>query len=374
MAKSAMEALNRRFEEESGDTNVDIEVIVNADGEAAEDIIEAADAGEAAAETEAIAEENTEATQEANDMAELAATLRQYGLTPGMAAILKVTVPLSAYGISLPAMESLDSSGRNQAVADRIANRLETAVESFWDSTKDFFRKMVNQIVRAIQWIWHRIGNIKTRVERAHSSLQNRSWDTELAKDHKYKHLNDNDDVVTALNALTKGCAEVLKDLREHVKGKTSGPNANWGKKLQDELTADNLKKGIGYKYKDKSPDEVESDTSVKLDLKEDDATEDAFRSYQNGAAWTAVGKTLTSIRVLENVEKAANDVLANFKSFGKDSKADAGREVIDKARSRIATVSKVIGQVTKMYNKTLMTYVTGCSQLRVCTRPSHEE
>ncbi len=374
MAKSAMEALNRRFEEESGDTNVDIEVIVNADGEAAEDIIEATDAGETASEDVAISQENEEATQEAEEMTELAAVLRKHGLTQGMAALLKVTTPIEAYGIALPAMESLDSSGRNQAVADRIAGRLEAAVEGFWESTKLFFKKVWRRIVQAAQWVWNRLGGIKTRVKRAHASIKDRSWDPDLEKDRKFPELKEQKEFHDALKNIETGLQAGLADIKSNIEKNTVIGVGNNSSVEKDALTGtfkeEDLKKGIGYKYTE-SKSGIEADSTVKPETDEKSATSEHLSKCQKEYYDEAINR----IEACENMAKQLKDSktdldIKDSRNKDKEENADKNiKEMIKQMRAKISIMSSVYSKYNAVINKLAMIYVKQCSAIRLCTK-----
>lgn len=375
MAKSAMEALNRRFEEESGDTNVDIEVIVNADGEAAEDIIEATDAGEQAAEDVAISQENEEATQEASDMAELATTLRRYGLTPGMAAVLKVTVPLATYGISLPAMESLDSSGRNQAVADRIANRLEVAVEGFWDSTKKFFKRILLRIVQALQWIANHVGSIRGRVNRAHNSIKDRVWDPDMEKDRKFPELKEQDEFNAALGKIYAFLENGLNDIKDRINDPMknvlkAGQGSSVEKDVLGTISEDDLKKGIGYKLTE-SKSGIEADSAVKPET--DSKT--AESKHLEGCKKQYYNDVISDLDKTENLAKKRDliqDTINTLDSRNKEKEEDAEKglkEALSNLRAKLSVLSSVLSKYNSVISKLAMVYVKQCSAIRLCTK-----
>lgn len=374
MAKSAMEALNRRFEEESGDTNVDIEVIVNADGEAAEDIIEATDAGEQAAEDVAISQENEEATQEASDMAELATVLRKHGLTPGMAAVLKITVPLAAYGITLPAMESLDSSGRNQAVADRIANRLDAAVESFWSKTKEYIIRLLNRIMQAFQWIWHRAGSIEKRVKRAHASIENRKWNDDLAKGRKFKEIKESK-CTDALGRLAKSIDTTsdqigtwLDLIIEDATASQRQRIEDFTKKVYTWFSEQDLKDGLGYKLNESGTGLVK-DSTVQPEVNEVDADSKHLEYCKT----TGFDNAMEICRYMEDCKENGVAYKRDINKYSKRNKEnetpDKGiSDAIKNARDVLSVFSSIVSKWSAVASKFCMVYVKQCSMIRLCT------
>lgn len=201
--RSAFENLRSKLEEgeDSGDINIDIEVVVDSDADAAEDIADATDIVENEAEADAVVEADEAAEQEAEDMAEMAAVLRKHGLNAGMAALLKVLVPLDAYGISMPAYESLDASGRNQSQADRLAAAFEASDKTFWENTKNFFAKIWQWIADSLTKLWDMLGRMNTKIIRTGKSLSDRTFNADRAKDKKMKVCKGEGDTVSKCNS-----------------------------------------------------------------------------------------------------------------------------------------------------------------------------
>ena len=143
------EALSRKLEEVTGEnddgadvTNIDITVIANSDGEAAEEAVESHEEGEAEAQAQSLDEAADESGEAQDTVETMQAIIRQYGLNPGMVAMMSALVPWHQLGIRLPSTESLDAYGSNESEARELLIALEATNDSFWEKTKNAIRKV----------------------------------------------------------------------------------------------------------------------------------------------------------------------------------------------------------------------------------------
>jgi len=353
-------------------------VIVAADAEAAEDIIEAQEAGEAAGEDEAIAEANEEATQEATDNAELAAVLRKNGCPAATAAVLKVLLPLDAYGISMPAFEALDATGRNQQLADHIASRLEYAAEGFWESTKKFFRNILLRIQQALNFVWQRLGGYKTRIKRAHDSLQGRRANPDSSNKKQYKEVKNGFDKAVA--AWTK-VANVLDDQLEVFSSAPTVVDASMFAGICDKLKIesykeDELKAGVGKKFN--SEKTRLEDESGFLETENKDVVDGAVEKYSASSDTSYYGmidKALDKMKVMANRKDIADKWNKALKSEAKGINDEAQRnnklKELDEARRSLTICLTVTSATIGAVKKLAMLYVKACSGIRVGTIPT---
>ena len=397
--RSAFENLRSKLEDqETGDVDVDITVVVEADGDAAEDIIDATEVAETEADADAVVEADEAAEQEAEDMAEMAAVLRKHGLNAGMAALLKVLVPMDAYGISMPAYESLDASGRNQDKADRLAAAFEKADKSFWEGTKNFFAKIWQWIKDTLTKLWDVMGRMETRIIRTGEALSKRTFNADRAKDKKAKVLKDaKTDFGAAkfaaaqksVDKVTEGM-ESIKTLTEKVKEDPNDANskdiendiANIKKNIKTTASGETLT-GLGMKWKNptgndgKDADDItmEEENSSFLDTEDVEITQDMLTAYQakSGPMYTAALNLIKSARKLAAKK---DSIKTNFKeskkldeinAIGEDKNSDAvknAKKLLSLKKAALSALQKLISRCSKVSMKFCGIYVSGGSKI----------
>lgn len=361
--KSALESLNQRLEGdgEGGDTVIDITVIADSDGEAAEAIEDAIETGEATGEAEAIQEADDAAEQEAQDMTELAAVIRQYGLNAGMAAVINVLVPCSSMGIALPAVESLDASGRNMERAERLAAAFEASGEGFWATTKNVFKKIWQWIKDICRKITTMIGGLESRMVRMAQALDKRTFDEDRNKDSKmkqWKQIKENKSYLGDLKASTKIFFDKLNAIKMENVGLFKEEKDEVAQ-FHSELPDDKLKV-FGVKWKDASKTDSSTleDISSFFDTEDVEVTGATLTAYNStGAIYKAsIELVRDAKRELPAAEKVAEANLKGWESSnvgrpGDDKNSDEQikrKKALQNAKDFLKVTQKVLSKCTK--------------------------
>lgn len=382
--KSAYESLRAKLEEsqDSGVTDVDITVVIEADGDGADDALAAAEIGEADAEASAIAESSDAAQQEAEDMAEMAIILRKYGLNAGMAAMLNVLMPLEAYNITLPACESLDANGRNQQYADRLADSLQVANEGFWDSVTNFLKKIWLWISDQLSKLGSLFGNLKKKIERAGAALKERTFNPERNKNAKKKVMKDAK--ITAADY--KGLEDVLRGgpLATSVAARQGADESEVTNYLKKHFNETWLKECFGLKLKDPSKTDSFSLEDADGDFCKTDESEvvqadvSAYatdgKEYNKALEFVGILNNISSLN--KNYKKAANDIEQQLLNDNILAKADSDTvQKIKKGKSLAMTLASSLQKITTRGLKSLTTrckvYISGARTVLSCTTQS---
>lgn len=398
MRKSAFETWQTKFEEmtgdeETGDTNIDITVIANSDGEAAEDAITADEMADDVAAADAAEEAQGAAEEEAEELKELAAVIRQHGLNPGMVAMLDVLLPAQSLGIYLPAKESLDAHGTNRGYAENVAAALEASSDSFWEKTKTTVGKIWQWIRDFITKAISRIGSAKSKVARMGETLLGRQFNpnrNEKAKLPIYKKFfNPADQASTS--AVTSAVGSVVKALGDAA-GKFTGDLNNFdtfanmsenemyglfgGKK--DMETAGNITiKETRDNNNNISTLTYEEDDSKFFDKDDVEVSQNLFSEYQKtGKIYKIVYEFCDGIADMKKIEK-------NLRSYEKSAQAkmgDTNRDSADRLKMNVGAKNyntfanifkRAVTNTIKIMNLTISSYLAGGRVLIGCSLPS---
>lgn len=416
--KSALENLHRRLEDTDSDrdVNVDITVVIESDGDAAEDIIEATESEEVAADVEDAIEAHEDLQEETTEMVETAEVLRQYGLNAGMAAMLNVLLPMEAYGIVMPATESLDMSGKNQAVANRLAAALEDSSKSFWESTKNFFKKIWVWITDQLVKLGTMMGRMSGKIERMGKALEKRTWNADRAKDKKVKTLKTKDtDVNTALGTLEKSLDNAIKEegkRTEKIEAKVQatlktgnvskqGPvnptkemTLSFSKEIEVELKqikeeykktfTNDVIKNIGLEWKETGKDNDDNlstkEVSGFFDTDDREAKTEDLNDYKKGGSTynnvLGICKDGMAISLLNKFAKTRvkeAEKLSDIENIGEDKNSEgakAAKKIISLRRSCLGVISKFVGRSVKVCNKYCGLYLSNGRVLIGCSIP----
>lgn len=393
MRKSAFENWKTKFEEmtgdeETGDTNIDITVIANSDGEAAEDAITAEKMADDAAAADAAEEAQEAAETEAEDLKELAAVIRRHGLNPGMVEMMNVLLPVHSLGIYLPATESLDAHGTNRSQAESVAAALEASSDSFWEKTKNTAKKIWQWIKDFVTKAISRLGSAESKVKRMGETLLKRQFSpnrNDKAKLPAYPEFfspKDSTKIGKYSAAFKEMCAGAVKFANDMGSDQSWSQFANMkpediiakyaGDKKNLEL-AGNLKITAGN-GKNKSWSAEEKNSKF-FDKDTVDVNESYFKSYQSGG--DVYKDVLVAIELKEelgNLTKAAAifEKQADKLAADKERHDAASRKLMHDGMNSVNTYSNIYRRVctnmTKVINYTVSSYLAGGRVLIGCS------
>lgn len=333
------EALSRKLEEVTGEnddgadvTNIDITVIANSDGEAAEEAVESHEEGEAEAQAQSLDEAADESGEAQDTVETMQAIIRQYGLNPGMVAMMSALVPWHQLGIRLPSTESLDAYGSNESEARELLIALEATNDSFWEKTKNAIRKVWQWVKDLCVKFASRVGTLRSRIERMNEVLKKRVFDSNRNDKKKikfYKFMMPGADgkFNSGTNDTIKACRDIFDglkvisgeclDTKDFVSG--GAVNDNNGKKdvtsgiismFKSQMSDDTVKKATGYTVENRDDAAEKS-----LSMKEDDT------KFYDTDTVDATSKLFDTIR--GEYYKVAIDTCEVIKSVG-----DAGKRI----------------------------------------------
>lgn len=396
---SAFENWQTKFEEmtgdeETGDTNIDITVIANSDGEAAEDAITADEMADDVAAADAAEEAQDAAEEEAEELKELAAVIRQHGLNPGMVAMLDVLLPTQSLGIYLPAKESLDAHGTNRGYAENVAAALEASSDSFWEKTKTTVGKIWQWIRDFITKAISRIGTAKSKVARMGETLLGRQFNpnrNEKAKLPIYKKFFNPADisatsstlnaVKAVVGALGDAAGKFTKDAQisfdVFASMRESDMYAIFGGKNNIEAAGNIKIKDTRDKNNNVATLTYEEDDSKFFDKDDTEASQDIFDLYKkNGKIYELVDSYTDGLKNMKQIE-------TNLKGYEKTAQAKMGdvnksadaRDVMNEGAKNYHTFANVfkraVTNTIKILNLTISAYLAGGRVLISCSLPS---
>lgn len=394
---SALENWRTKLEEmtgddETGDTNIDITVIANSDGEAAEDAITADEMSDDAAAADAAEEAQEAAETEAEDLKELAAVIRRHGLNPGMVAVMDALLPTQSLGIYLPAKESLDAHGTNRSYAESVAAALEASSDSFWEKTKNTAKKIWLWIRDFIFKLTSRIGSMVGRIERMGKALGQREW---------RKRRNEKAKIVTypafwTPSNMTPSQAQLAEATGKLIEGMTAlsgdltlkADYSNFANMSVDEFLSKycggkdalamvaNVKITTGAKLSDL---EWEEDNSKFFDKDDEEATEDIFDKFKETGeickellkmCRTSQPRFKQLMEGIDKWKKLADAPLTDGTNLSDDKREAmrAGKSIVDKVSQ---LTRKAVTNMSKMFSLSCSAYLAGGRVLISCSVPT---
>ena len=411
MKNFGFESLSRKLEEVTGEnddgadvTNIDITVIANSDGEAAEEAVESHEEGEAEAQAQSL----DEAADESNDAQEtvetMQAIIRQYGLNPGMVAMMSALVPWHQLGIRLPSTESLDAYGSNESEARELLIALEATNDSFWEKTKNAIRKVWQWIKDMCIKFASRVGTLRSRIERMNEVLKKRMFDSNRNDKKKikfYKFMmpgadgkfnSDTNNTITACGTIfnnLKAISAKCLDTKDFVDG--GSVTENNGKKnvsshianiFKNAMTDDIIKKAIGHKVENRDDAAEKS-----LSLKEDDTkfydtdTVDATSTLFDSIRGEYYKVAIDTCEVIKSVGDAGKRIksdssrmekaVANRAKNSDDAQAKIDVEVA-RVNLKVSTIcSRIATKVVKTLKCAANGYLIAARGILSCTKAS---
>ena len=348
-----LESFQARMEEDAvvEETSVDVEVKVAEEVEAATQIVEEATSVIADAEASDDAAEDVEAVEH------FIASIKKHGLTQqGLELMNRNGILEAISGVALPAVESLDSTGRNHEAAQAALEASEGIIKKSWEGIKKFFK----MIWEKIKGLWAKFLSYVTRweasIKRAKESLP--------AEVDKKKYDDKKASLLTAAKYAELGEAVVA--------------------------TSDSLSKYSGVKTPSK--DAVKSDfpdsTIGKLGLKWDgdsltssDNKPEAKEEKLGTIGWSLDYAKVKGFEVAVNAVKAMRGMSGFAAAFGKS--CEAGMKAADSAakstgkpedeetvkviRANVSAASKVASKVASVGTIVPRTYISACAALKAC-------
>ena len=174
MHKSSLNRLNNLLNsDDNNDVDIDINVIIESD-DSVDLINDAIEQVEDNAELNKMEEQNELQEEEAETLKAVSSILKKHGLNPGMAAILNTLLPMKAYGIILPATESLSSTTTNRTLAEQLIVAFENGYKglTIWEGIKKTFFRMLSMLNNTFERLISFLGSMDSRIVRMGNKLE----------------------------------------------------------------------------------------------------------------------------------------------------------------------------------------------------------
>lgn len=352
-----LESFQARMEEESTveETSVDVEVKVAEEVEAATQIVEEATSVIADAEASDAAAEDVEAVEH------FIASIKKHGLTQqGLELMNRNGILEAVSGIALPAVESLDATGRNHEAAQAALEASEGIIKKSWEAIKKFFKGLWEKIKALWAKFMSYITSWESAIKKAKDSLPT-SIDPKKAKDKdatilKYAQFQV---VCDGMQEVVGGLAEGLGDhtkkdlVKDHFKKKENGMIAVGLKFDGDDIVA-----------ADKAPEA----TSMKF------AASGWDLDKLKGGGFKGAQDTVAALRGIKDFPagfgKLCDGGIKIADSLAKSSGKEHDQKMkdeLDNTRANASMASKVAAKVASRASIIPRAYISACAAARAC-------
>lgn len=352
-----LESFQARMEEESTveETSVDIEVKVAEEVEAATQIVEEATSVIADAEASDAAAEDVEAVEHFIE------SIKKHGLTQqGLELMNRNGILEAVSGVALPAVESLDATGRNHEAAQVALEASEGIVKRSWEAIKKFFKNLWEKIKGLWAKFMSYITSWESSIRKAKDALP-AAIDTKKAKDK---------DVTTLKYATFQVMCDGIMAVTEGIASPTGAPDKkdvvkDFFKKKENGMIAIGLKfDGDDLTQSDKAPEA----TSMKLGASGWD-----LDKLKNGG-FKGAADTVAALRGLKDFPAAFGKACDAGIKMADSLAASAGKEhdekmkdQLDAIRGNVALASKVAAKVASRAGIVPRAYISACAAAKAC-------
>lgn len=350
------EQFQHRMEEDmpsSEETTVDVEVKVAEEVEAATAIVE---------EATTVVEDAVSSDEAADDVEAVeafGASVRKYGLTKQGLELMNYKGMLElCSGVALPAVESLDDTGRNHVAAQAALEAEESFIKRSWEAIKKFFKGLWEKIKTLFDKVVSYITPFEKSIVRARDSVKGVKIDPKKEDDKKFSLLKV-EDFTKLIDASERGMAL--------IKNSSSFVNADPKEDAVTEaMTAEKNMAELGLEVKDNKI------VIVDKPLKPESLT-------LKGSGWSPqevegnfekVKGLVGSLRTAKDAGAAVGKICAaGIKET--DSLAKSGG---DKEKEKVKALRKIASDVTKLAGKVVSrgmivprVYISAAAACRAC-------
>lgn len=349
-----LESFQSRMEEDASteETSVDVEVKVAEEVEAATQIIEEATSVIADSESSDAAAEDVEAVEH------FITSIKKFGLTQqGLDLMNHKGIMEAISGVSLPAAESLDATGRNHEVAQVVLGAAEGIVKKSWDAIKKFFK----MIWEKIKGLWSKFmsyvtsweSSIKRAKESLPSAVDQKKYDEKKASLLSAAQFGTATSAINLVSlSLSKWASSGKADTKDAVKNDFS--DAELGK--------------LGLKW---DGDGLTS-SDTKLEAKEEKLSAHGWTlDYAKNGAFVTAAKAISSMVGMKGFAtgfgNACSAGIKEVESLDKSNGKDTDKEKVEIIRKNVAAASKVAAKVASAGGIVPRTYISACAALKTC-------
>ena len=351
-----LETFQSRMEEEQQtqveETSVDVEVRVAEEVEAATQIVEEATSIIEDAEASDAAADDVEAVEH------FMASVRKHGLTQqGLELMNRGGIFEAVSGVALPAVESLDATGRNYEAAQVALEAGDGIIKRGYEAVKKFFK----MIWEKIKGLWTRLMALvrgwETVIKKAHAALP------ESIDDTKFKEKSATLLSKDKFSAAAKAVIAITKNLEAWVGSRPEEKDAVKRDFKDADLAALGLKwdgSNLGTTEAKFAPEEQALSASG---WTLEHAKGQGFKDAAGAVSATAATKDFASA-----FGKVCNIGSKMVESAAKSAGESADKEKADNVRKNVSDASKIAGKVASQTGVIPRAYVSACAALRACS------
>ncbi len=352
-----LESFQSRMEEDAvvEETSVDVEVKVAEEVEAATQIVEEATSVVTDAEASDAAAEDVEAVEH------FIASIKKHGLTQqGLELMNRNGILEAVSGVSLPAVESLDATGRNHEAAQAALEASEGIIKKSWEAIKKFFKGLWEKIKALWAKFMSYITSWESSIKKAKDSLPT-GIDPKKAKDK---------DVTTMKYSTFQQVCDGVQAVVEGLEGALSDPIKkdsvkDFFKKKENGLIAIGLKfDGDDLTQSDKAPES----SSMKF------AATGWDLDKLKGGGFKGAADTVASMRGIKDFPvafgKACDAGMKIADSLSKSSGVEHDqkkKDEMENMRGNVSTASKVAAKVAARSSIVPRAYLSACAAAKAC-------
>lgn len=352
-----LESFQARMEEDAvvEETSVDVEVKVAEEVEAATQIVEEATSVVTDAEASDAAAEDVEAVEH------FIASIKKHGLTQqGLELMNRNGILEAISGVALPAVESLDSTGRNHEAAQAALEASEGIIKKSWEAIKKFFKGLWEKIKALWAKFMSYITSWESSIKKAKEALPE-AIDAKKAKDK---------DVTTLKYATFQIVCDGVMTVTEGLASSIGSPEKkdvvkDYFKKKENGMIAIGLKfEGDDLVQADKAPES----SSMKFaasgwDL--DKLKSGGFKGAQD---------TVAALRGIKDFPaafgKACDGGIKMADSLAKSSGKEHDEKLkgeLEALRGNVAMSSKIAAKVAARATIVPRAYISACAAAKAC-------
>jgi hypothetical protein len=354
-----LEGLNARMddaESTADETTIDVDIQVADRTEEASSIVEEAASVVADADAADSAADDIEALEH------MYTVLKDHGLQPGVLAIINRGDALARFsGRPIPAVESLDATGRNHNEAQMAMEAISDSIRKGWEAVKKFFKSLWEKIVALAAKVRNMFTSFASAIKRAKESLSEvNSIDDKKASDKKFSLLKKGQ-FVSFAGAVSAG----IDAVKSADAGKAEGTDGY----VASLLGSDKIEP-LGLKRDGDSITTVEKPLATdSMTLKDSEwdlafAKGDGFKTAQLIVGGLA--EYPSSVKSFKNLCDMGIKRASALEKSG-EAKNDDDKKAIDRLRKAGSELSKVATKVASRGSLVPRAYISACAALRAC-------
>lgn len=352
-----LEAFQARMEEEevaSQETSVDVEVRVAEEVEEATSIVEEATTIINDAEASEVAAEEVEALEH------FVASIKKHGLTPQGLELINHKGALEAFsGMTLPAVESLDATGRNYEAGQEATEAGEGAIRRAMTAIKQFFINLWNRVKALAAKFVTYVTAFEGSIARSKKSVEGVEMDAEKAG-KKTVGMSQ-----ATLKSMADSYSKVCKGNFDSNTAKTENGVIKMVEGKATDLTTIGLELKDGKLTTITPPAVTEKKEALKL-------SESGFTPASCASMYNDIAEAVKNMREVGKFAKVIESICkmgeAAANSASKSNGTDA-KEEVKILQKNAGDASKIFGVLASKGGVIPRAYITACAAVKACDK-----